>query len=102
MKQNPFPVGSVVTWNVEAPAIWRLIWTPGPMTVVAAYWHNGVPSEYALRFGEDGMRMTPGWILTVEYNADDTDYFDPPRSILLQRERLTENVHEKWLVQHTP
>lgn len=99
-KQNPFPIDSVVTWNPDAPKTWQLIWTPGPMIVVGAYWHDGKPSAYALRFGPNGMCITPGWILTVEYGADETNYYSPPLSLLLGKERITKDIHEKWLMHY--
>ncbi len=93
----PFLPGSLVTWIPNAPKTWRFIYMPGPMTVVSARYHDGTPSEYAKKFGKNGMRITPGWILTVEYDADSTDYYDPPLSLLFGTKRLEKEIHEKWL-----
>lgn len=102
MHPNPFPVGSVVTWNKDAPETWRHIWSPGPMGVVSAYWHDGTPSEYLMRFVEKfgGSRppRTPGWIITVEYDPDASGYYDPPLSLLLGEMMITKDVHEMWLI----
>lgn len=97
MHECSFAVGSIVTWTDNAPDTWRFIWTPGPMTVISACWHDGTPSEYAKKFDENGMCITPGWIITVEYDADSTDYYNPPLSLLLGKEKLEKQVHEKWL-----
>ena len=99
-RQNLFPIGCVVTWNPDAPSVWQVIWTPGPMIVVDEHWHSGEPSEYALKFGVDGMCMTPGWILTVEYDADAANYYNPPLSRILGKQRITNDIHEKWLMRH--
>ncbi len=101
LKRNLFSVGSVVTWNSDAPSIWRVIWTPGPMRVVKARWHDGKPSVYSLKFGADGMGITPGWMLTVEYPADEPRYYDPPLSTYLGKDHATNDVHEKWLMLYT-
>ena len=98
MKENLFPIGTMVTWVADVPPTWRFTVTPGPMEVVGGWWNDGTPSEYALRFGENGMEIPPGWILTVKYDADSTDYYDPPRSILFGKSRLVTQVHEKWLI----
>ncbi len=98
MSASPFAIGSLVTWSNTVPEAWCRIWTPGPMTVVSAYWHDGIPNEYAKMFGEGGMRITPGWILTVEYDPDASGYYNPPLSLLLGKKKITKDVHEKWLV----
>lgn len=97
--QCPFPVDSKVTWTEDAPATWRFIWTPGPMTVISARWDNGTPNEYEMLFKEafGGQDRIPGWIILIEYDADSTSYYDPPLSLLLGRKRLQMEVHEMWL-----
>lgn len=73
------------------------------MKVVSAYWHDGRPSEYLQqfvdRFGGKRPSRTPGWIITVEYDADSTDYYDPPLSLIVGKKRITKDVHEMWLRQ---
>lgn len=91
----PFPVRSLVTWSEDAPATWHFIWTPGPMTVISARWDDGAPTEYSMKFG--GIPRIPGWIIEVEYDADSTDYYDPPLSLLLGKERIQKEIHEMWL-----
>ena len=97
----PFPVNTAVTWNSRAPATWRFIHTPGPMVVVDAAWHDGTPSELLQVFVDmfPGKRPArrPGWIITIEYDADSTSYYDPPLSLLLGKKRITKDVHEMWL-----
>ena len=97
----PFPIGSLVTWSDDAPQTWRFIYTPGPMMVVETRFHDGTPSEYLMMFvrafPSDKPARTPGWIVTVEYDADSTDYYNPPLSFLLGKKRITKDVHEKWL-----
>lgn len=92
---SPFSIGSSITWANEAPQTWHFIFTPGPMQVVSARWDAGRPTEYSLRFG--GISRAPGWIITVEYDADSTKYYDPPLSILIGKKRLKEEIHEQWL-----
>lgn len=96
-----FPVGTNVTWNSRAPANWRFVHTPGPMIVVGTEWHDGTPSELLQTFVDMSPSKRParrpGWILTVEYDADSTDYYDPPLSLLLGEKRITKDVHEMWL-----
>lgn len=93
---GPYEEGTLVTWTDDAPATWRRIYTPGPMTVISARWHDGTPTEYARRFG-GGFDFKPGWRITVEYPADSTTYYDPPLSILLQRKTIRTEIHEMWL-----
>src|SRR3989344_1563648 len=99
----PFPLGSLVTWSNDAPETWHYIWTPGPMTVVSAYWHDGTPSDYFQQFVDrfKGSRppRTPGWIVTVEYDADSTTYYDPPLSYYFHKQRIQSQIHQMWLVQ---
>lgn len=97
----PFPIGATVTWTKKAPKYWRWIHTPGPMKVVSAYWHDGMPSPYFQIFvdrfpGKKPARIA-GWIVTVEYDADSTDYYDPPLSLLCGTKRITKDIHEMWL-----
>ena len=94
--ESPFAVGSLVTWADNAPKIGRFISTPGPMTVISALYDDGSQSEYAKRFG--GIPRQPGWIITVEYNADATDYYDPPLSYYFHKQRIQSQIHEMWLV----
>jgi len=100
---NPcsFPVGTTVTWNSRAPKTWCFVHTPGPMVVVDAQWHDGTPSEllqtFVDMFPSKRPARRPGWILTIEYDADSTDYYDPPLSLLLGEKRVTKDVHEMWL-----
>ena len=96
--RRPFPLGSLVTWNKRAPKTWRFIYTPGPMTVVETYWDDGKPSEYSMRFCEGGIQRVPGRILTVEFDATSTEYYDPPLSTFFGEDRITCDVHEMWLV----
>ncbi len=92
---NPFTVGSQVIWSEKAPKSWHFIWTPGPMVVISSRWDDGHPSEYSQKFG--GVPREPGWIITVEYDADSTDYYDPPLSSLLGKKKLQEEIHQRWL-----
>jgi len=98
----PFNIGDKVTWDRTAPDYWRWIWTPGPMVVVDAYWHDGTPSEFLMQFMEkfpsDRPARIPGWIVVIEYDADSTTYYNPPLSLLLGKKRIQKEVHEKWLV----
>jgi hypothetical protein len=91
----PFPIGSLVTWSLDAPRTWRKIWTPGPMTVISSRWDDGTPTEYSMKFG--GIPRKPGWVIGVEYDADSTDYYNPPLSILIGK-RIQKEIHEMWLV----
>jgi hypothetical protein len=93
----PFAPGALVTWTKDAPKTWHFIHTPGPMKVVSAYWHHGRPSEYAKMFGPNGMEITPGWIIRVEYDADASDYRDPPLSLLIGSPTVQNDFHELWL-----
>lgn len=94
-----FDVGDIVTWVEGTPASWKFIYTPGPMVVKSiAYYQTGEPSEYALRFDPKGMDLKPGWIIEVEFLADDSKYYDPPRSLLFRTPTLTHLIHEMWLV----
>lgn len=86
-------VGNVVMWTDDSPETWRFIHTPGPMTVVSVWHHDGEPSDYARRFG---VRIDPGQMCEVEYDADSTDYYNPPLSLTMGK-RLTKVVHSKWL-----
>jgi len=95
--ESPFAVGSLVTWANDAPQTWRFIYTPGPMTVISARFDDGQQGEYAKRFG--GIPRTPGWIITVEYDADSTDYYDPPLSYYFHKQRIQSQIHQMWLVQ---
>lgn len=97
-KVCPFRIGSIVMWVPKTPETWRYIYTPGPMRVIDARYHDGTPSEYAKMFGPNGMNITPGWILTVEYGADSTNYYNPPLSLLLGKKRIAKEVHQKWLI----
>lgn len=65
------------------------------MLVVSSKWDDGHPSPYSEKFG--GIPRKPGWIVTVEYDADSTSYYDPPLSLLLKKTRLKMDVHEQWL-----
>ena len=91
----PFETGDEVTWADSVPREWLFIWTPGPMTVVSFWWHNGRPSKFARMFGITP--RAPAWMVTVEYDPDSTDYYDPPLSIILGKPLLRMDIHEKWL-----
>ena len=93
---KPLPNGSLVAWSEDAPSSWRFIWTPSPMTIVSARWDDGNPTEFSQIFG--GIPRTPGWIVTVEYDPDSTNYYDPPLSLLLNAKKFRAEVHEMWLV----
>ena len=95
-----FPNRSSVAWSTKTPMTWRFTLTPGPMVVVSARFHDGTASRYTkfLTKLEDGLCITPGWIITVEYEVDSTAYYDPPRSSLFQKQKLQMEVHEMWLV----
>lgn len=94
----PFTIGQQVTWIQTLPnPSWRYTITPGPMVVVDATWCINRPSDLALLFGPNGFEFEAGWRITVEYDADSTDYYDPPLSIILGRKRLTGIFHETWL-----
>ena len=91
----PFAEGSLVTWSSDAPKTWHFIWTPGPMIVISSKWSDGAPTEYSMIFG--GISRTPGWVITIEYDADSTKYYDPPLGLILGKARLQKQVHEDWL-----
>jgi hypothetical protein len=95
-----FSIGDMVTWSDNAPKTWRFTWTSGPMTVVSVRWDDGTPSKYSERFG--GISRIPGFIVTVEYDADSTDYYNPPRSLLFNKPKLQMEIHEKWLAKSYP
>ncbi len=84
-----------VTWSPDAPKSWRFIWTDKPMLIISARWDDGVSSSYADQFG--GLPRTPGFVVIVEYEADSTSYFDPPRSLLFNKRKLQMEVHSIWL-----
>lgn len=92
----PYKAGDLVTWVDEAPKDWRYVITPGPMTVVSARWTDGKPNELAKKF-DGGFEFKPGWIILVEYDADSTNYYDPPLSLLLGKKRIPKELHEMWL-----
>ena len=94
---DPFLVGSRVTWTKNIPQSWRYIYTPGPMMVISSHWDAGHPSLYSQRFG--GIPRQPGWIITVRYKADSTNYYDPPLSLLRGKTRFQIEIHEQWLTQ---
>jgi len=94
----PFPLGSLVAWSKDAPATWHVVHTPGPMTVVSVRRDEGAPSEYSMKFG--GIPRVPGWMVTVEYDADSTGYYDPPLSLLLGKKRIQGEIHQMWLQAH--
>ena len=94
----PFQNGDIVTWMKKAPKTWRFTLTPGPMTVVSARWSDGKATQYSMQFGEGGIPRKPGWIVTVEFDATSTDYYDPPLSLLFDRDRIQKEIHECWLV----
>lgn len=96
MMSPPYADGSLVTWAPDVPSTWHYTITPGPMVVISSRWDDGHPTEYSMRFG--GIPRQPGWIVTVEFDADSTDYYDPPRSILFGNKRLQKELHEKWLI----
>ncbi len=93
----PFPVGARVSWSAIVPRNWLFLHTPGPMIVVDVFYQDGTPTEYARQFGKNGFDFVPGWIITVEYDTDSTDYYNPPLSLLFGK-RMVKMVHEKWLV----
>lgn len=97
MTECPFAIGSLVTWVDNVPSTWRFTITPGPMQVVLCRWDDGTPSEYSMKFG--GIPRIPGWIVIVEYDADSTNYYDPPLSNLLGLTRLRREFHQMWLKQ---
>ena len=92
---SKFTEGSLVKWAPGTPENFYFLYTPGPMTVLSARWSDGEPSEYSMQFG--GIRFDPGWIVTVEYDADSTSYYDPPLSSIFGKDRLVHDFHEKWL-----
>ena len=92
----PFAAGDTVNWVEGVPSTWLYIWTPGPMKVVSARYSDGQPSYYAKTYYFT-LDFRPGWIITVEYDADSTDYYDPPLSVLLGRKRIRKEIHEMWL-----
>lgn len=94
----PFSIGELVTWSVRVPSEWKFLHTPGPMIVVNTFYQDGIPNNYARRFGMGGMGFLSGWILEIEYEADSTSYYDPPLSILFGKKRIVKLVHEVWLV----
>lgn len=96
-RRRPFRVGSKVTWVRHAPKTWRFTVTPGPMKVVAMRWDRGKPSEYSMMFGKGGIPRKPGWIVTIEYDATSTKYYDPPLSLIFGKDRIRKEVHEMWL-----
>ena len=93
-----FRNGSFVTWSANAPKDWHYTWTPEPMMVVSSRWTDGTPTKYALMFGPNGLDFKPGWIITIEYDADTTKYYDPPLSLLLGKKRIQKEIHEMWLI----
>ena len=95
--QCPFVVGQKVAWSSDAPLDWKLVHTPGPMTVVSFRWSDGLPTQYSLMFGPNGFDFKPGWIITVEYEADSTEYYNPPRSLLFQSNVIQKEFHQMWL-----
>lgn len=92
----PFAENDVITWVDDVPSHWHWSVTPGPMKVVGMWWHSGKPSEYAKLFGENGMNITPGWIITVEYDADLTTHYNPPLSFFFGK-IIRRDIHQKWL-----
>jgi hypothetical protein len=93
---SPYKAGSLVTWVDEAPKEWRYTITPGPMTIISARQNDVEPTELAKKF-DGGFNFRPGWIVLVEYEADSTQYYNPPRSILLGKKRIQTELHEMWL-----
>jgi hypothetical protein len=93
----PYPPGTLVTWNADAPDTWHYIYTPGPMRVIDSFYHTGDASDYAKQFHPEGMGIKPGWIYTVDYDPDSTSYYDPPLR-LLYGPLLKRMVHERWIV----
>lgn len=93
----PFEKGDIVVWSDDAPKEWWYIHTPGPMKVVDFWWSDGIPTKYAMMFGSNGMDFRPGWIVTVEYDADSTSYYDPPLSLILHQKEIRKMVHQMWL-----
>lgn len=94
---SPFLIGTRVAWAEDAPKSWHFIYTPGPMFVASACWDDGKASEYSQKFG--GIPREPGWIILVEYDADLTDYYNPPLSFLTGMDRLQKEIHQKWLIE---
>jgi hypothetical protein len=93
----PFPLGSFVRWSDIAPKDWLYLHTAGEMVVVGAFYQDGTPNEYAKKFSPVGMGFEPGWVITVEYDSDSTDYYNPPMSTFFGK-RMVKMLHEKWLV----
>jgi len=95
----PFKSGDQVTWNEGAPKTFHLIWTPGPMTVISYRWSNGESSEFLKKFEEQfgGEPNVPGWIITIEYDADASGYRDPPMSVIMGKKILQMETHQMWL-----
>jgi len=93
----PFRAGEVVAWCKNVPKDWYYTRTPGPMTVISVRWSDGSPTQYAKLFGKDGLEFKPGWIVEIEYNADSTKYYNPPRSLLFGKKMFREEIHEMWL-----
>lgn len=84
-----------VRWSDDAPKEWRFLYTAAPMALLSVEYFDGHSNEYAEQFG--GLGRESGLICTVEYDADDTGYYDPPRSLMFNKRRLQMQVHEKWL-----
>lgn len=95
--ETPFRVGEIVRWSDEAPSEWQYLFTPGPMAVVGMHYHDGVANDYAKMFGPNGFDFKPGWIVTVEYDADSTSYYNPPLSFYFNKKRIMKQLHEMWL-----
>lgn len=101
--ESPFRKYSWVKWSEEAPKTWSMIWTSAPMQVISSYWHDGTPSEFLMkfveRFGGDRPARQPGWIITVEYDVDSTNYYNPPLSTFFGKRFIQTEIHEMWLTQ---
>ena len=92
---SPFPIGSLVIWSKDALKTWHFTVTPGLMKVISARWDDGTPSEYSMQFG--GIPRTPGWIITIEFDGNNTTYYDPPLTTFFGTRWIQKEIHEKWL-----
>jgi hypothetical protein len=98
MPACPFAIEQKVVWADKIPnQAWLYTMTSEPMVVVAMEWYDRPPSAYALKFGPTGLDFKSGWRITVEYDADSTNYYDPPLSLILDKKRITAVIHEMWL-----
>ena len=73
----------------------------GSIKVKSLVYHDGNPSEYALKFGPNGMSLEPGWRVDVELEVDVKECLDhcgPFLKLSSGRVTVNQTIHEKWLV----